>query len=160
VLLVIGLAAGFTRVRTRVNSNADRRYSLGLMRTTHKLSAAVVILVASILLLRVDGWFGLGAVVALPLFILYWFDLGRELRAFASPSRFQRVAGLLMGVPQALFGMLCLVSGISIVIWVLYNSLWGHDPSYTGGFLTFGIGPLLGVVGLGLVLDAFRRSPR
>lgn len=130
------------------------------MRTAHKLSTAIVVLVASVLLLRVDGWFGLGAVVALPLSVLYWFDLGRELRASASANRFQRVAGLLMGVPQALFGLLCLVSGISIVVWVLYNSLWGHDPNYTGGFLTFGIGPLLVVAGLGLVLDAFRRSPR
>lgn len=130
------------------------------MRTARKLSAAILVLVASVLLLRVDGWFGLGAVIALPLSILYWFDLGRELRASSSASRLQRVVGLLMGVPQALFGVLCLVAGISIIVWVLYNSLWGHDPNYTGGFLTFGIGPLLAAAGLGLVLDAFRRSPR
>jgi hypothetical protein len=111
-----------------------------------------------VLLLGVNGWFGVGFVVALPLVILLWFDLGRELRTSPSSGRVGRIAGLLMGVPQALFGLVCATAGIAIVCWVLYNSFWKQDPNYTGGFLTFGVGPLLVLFGVGLALDAFRRS--
>lgn len=123
-----------------------------------KLALSWCLLVGSILLLRVDGWFGIGFVVALPLVILYWFDFGRELRTSPSSSRLRRIAGLLMGVPQALFGVACAAIGIGIVCWVLYNSFWERDPNYTGGFLTLGIGPVLVLFGAGLVFDAFKRS--
>ena len=127
------------------------------MSTGRKLVLSWLLLVGSVLLLRVDGWFGLGFVVGLPLVILYWFDLGRELRS-SPASRWQRLAGLLMGVPQALFGMVCAAAGIAIVCWVLYNSFWARDPDYSGGFLTFGVGPVLALVGAGFVMDAFRRA--
>ncbi len=128
------------------------------MRTVYKLALVVALFMASVLLLQLNGWFGLGIVVALPLMIVLWFDLGRELRASTSTSQFVRVAGLLMGLPQALFGVVCLVAGISIICWVLYNSLWQRDPHYIGGFLTFGIGPLAALFGLGLLTDAFKRA--
>lgn len=130
------------------------------MRTAHKLSLASTVLVASILLLRVSGWFGLGFVMALPLVILWWFDLGRELRSTDSTSQVMRAAGLIMGLPQAIFGLTSLVAGIGIVAWVIYNSFWRRDPSYTGGFLIFGIGPALMLFGLGLLVDAFWRGSR
>ena len=66
---------------------------------------------------------------------------------------------MLMGVPQALFGTVCLASGLAIICWVLYNSLWHRDPNYTGGWLTFGIAPLLSLFGAGLIMDAFKRAP-
>jgi hypothetical protein len=98
----------------------------------------------------------LGIPIGLVLSILYWFDLGQELRAKPLANRALRIAGLLMGVPQALFGLLCLVAGLAIVGWVLYNSFWQRDPHYTGGFLTLGIGPVLALFGSGLLFDSFR----
>lgn len=128
------------------------------MTTSRKLGLSLLIFVASFPLLRVNGWFGLGIPVGLILSILYWFDLGRELRKAPPENRRQRILGFLMGVPQALFGLVCLLSGVAIVVWVLYNSFWHTEANYTGGFLTFGIGPLLVLFGIGLLADAFRRS--
>ncbi|MDR0737031.1 MAG: hypothetical protein LBF51_09440 [Zoogloeaceae bacterium] len=128
------------------------------MKTGHKLTVASIVLVVSILLLRVDGWFGLGFVAAFPLAILWWFELGRELRDSDAASPFRRAVGLLMGLPQAVFGLFSLITGVSIIAWVLYNSFWRRDPHYTGGFLTFGVGPLLVLFGLWLLVDAFKRG--
>jgi hypothetical protein len=128
------------------------------MKIVHKFIAAITLLVASVFLLRFNGWFSLGAVAALPLVILYWFDLGRELRNSSSSSRTGRTVGFLMGVPQALFGILCLAMGVLLIGWVLYNSLWQRDSHYSGGFLTFGIGPMLALFGFGLVFDAFKKN--
>ena len=108
------------------------------------------------LLLAVDGLFGLGIVAGLPLTILLWIDLGRELRTLPGKNRGSRAAGLLMGIPQALFGVLCLAVGLAIICWVLYNSLWRRDPNYSGGWLSFGIAPLLSLFGAGLTVDAFK----
>lgn len=126
--------------------------------TARKLLVAGLVLVGSVLLLPVNGWFSLGLVVALPVVILLWIDFGRELRSSPSTTRTGRIAGLLMGVPQALFGLVCAAVGMGIICWVLYNSFWRRDPHYTGGFMTLGIGPVLSLFGGGLVVDAFRRS--
>jgi urea transporter len=109
-------------------------------------------------MLRVSGWFGLGFVVALPVSILLWLDYGRELRAIPHPSRARRLLVFFVGVPQVLFGLLSLVAGVLIVVWVLYNSLWKRLPEYSGGFLGFGVGPVLTLFGFGLIADAFRKS--
>lgn len=129
------------------------------MSTAKKLILALAVLVGSVLLLRVNGWFGVGFAVALPLVILLWFDLGHELRSSPASSRAGRAVGLLMGVPQALFGLLCAAVGIAIICWVLYNSFWERDPNYTGGFLTLGVGPVLSLFGVGLVFDSFKHAP-
>ena len=129
------------------------------MKTGTKLGLAMALLLGSCLLLVVNGWFGVGIVVGLPLSILLWFDFGRELRAAPAQNRLLRAAGILMGVPQAMFGALCFAIGVAIIVWVLYNSFWHHDPNYTGGWLTFGIAPVLTLFGIGIVLDAFKRAP-
>jgi hypothetical protein len=129
------------------------------MTTARKLCLSLALLIFSFPLLQISGWFGLGIPIGLLLSILYWLDLGRELRANPPANRTLRILGFLMGVPQALFGLLCLVAGVSIIGWVLYNSFWHRDPHYTGGFLTFGIGPLLSLFGIGWLVDAFRRPP-
>lgn len=33
--------------------------------------------------------------------------------------------------------------GLAIIGWVIYNSLIRRLPEYTGGFLTFGLGPIM-----------------
>lgn len=126
------------------------------MKPAVKFFMALVFLMASFLLLRDDGWFGFGVLIALPLVILYGFDLGRELRTPES-GRLRLSAGMLIGVLQALFGILCFLTGGAIIVWVLYNSFWQRAPSYRGGFLSFGIGPLMAITGLALVSDAFRK---
>lgn len=103
------------------------------------------------------AWFILLILVALPVFILTWIELGRAIRNAPSPSRKLRILGILFGLPQAFFGLLSLVSGISIIVWVLYNSFVARQPEYTGGFLSFGVGPVLTLFGLYLIRDAFAR---
>lgn len=128
------------------------------MKTSRKLCLAIVLLIVSFPLLRFDGWFGLGIPVGLLVSILYWFDLGRELRQAPFKNRCQRRLGVMMGVPQALFGILSMFCGLAIILWVLYNTFWYRDPAYSGGFLTFGGGPLLTAFGAGLLMDAFGKS--
>ena len=64
-----------------------------------------------------------------------------------------------MGVPQALFGLLCAFSGMAIVVWVLYNTFVERQPQYTGGFMALGIGPALILFGLSWLVTAFRHDP-
>jgi len=54
----------------------------------------------SVALLGASGWFGLGTPVGLIPSILYGFDLAGELHNTPSPSRVQRIACLLIDVPQ------------------------------------------------------------
>lgn len=128
------------------------------MTTCRKLCLALLLFVGSFPLVSLDGWFALGIPIGLLFSILYWFDLGRELRQAPNGSRGQRIVGLLMGLPQALFGLVCLLCGVVIIAWVLYNSFWERQQNYTGGFMTLGCGPLLLVFGAGQLVDAFRRS--
>ncbi len=129
-----------------------------MSKTARKLVLSLALLVLSFPLLIVNGWFGLGIPVGLVLSILYWFDLAQELRSTPNPSRVVRAAGLLMGVPQAIFGFLCALIGMGIVAWVLYNTFVERQPQYSGGFLTLGVGPALVLFGLGWLASAFNRN--
>lgn len=42
--------------------------------------------------------------------------------------------------------------------WVLYNTFIDRQPEYTGGFLTFGIGPILTLFGAFWIREAFTRQ--
>lgn len=95
--------------------------------------------------------------IAVPVLILCWIDLGRSFRV-PTASRAVFLLGVILGVPQALLGAICVVAGVSIVGWVLYNSFIERLPHYSGGFLTFGIGPLLVVFGLAWLRDAFSKQ--
>lgn len=127
-------------------------------RTARKLLLSLAIFLLSFPLLILNGWFGLGIPIGLVLSILYWFDVADELRSAQNPSRAVRLASVLMGVPQALFGLSCAAVGLTIVVWVLYNTFVERQPQYTGGFLTLGIGPVLVLFGVGWVATAFRRN--
>jgi hypothetical protein len=128
--------------------------------TALKLALAIAGMVLSALLLRWadwDGWF-VTFIVAFLLSLLYCLDLGQALRGIRNPNRLQRVAGLLLSIPQALLGLACIGAGGAIVLWVLYNSLVTRLPEFSGIFLSFGIGPALVWVGSLWLRSAVSRS--
>ena len=87
------------------------------------------------------GWFGLLSAIALPLAILYTFELGTELRR--QPGRMARVAGWILGIPQTLFAITAIGIGVAIVAWVLYNLLVERQPEFRGGSIGLVIGLIL-----------------
>ena len=94
------------------------------LNTAWKLGLSFALLVFSVLLLRVSGWFGIGIPIGLPLFMLYWFDLGRELRAKPPSNRVLRIVGWLMGIPLLLgflFLLLCLAAMLFVGLVALYR---------------------------------------
>jgi hypothetical protein len=103
-------------------------------------------------------WFLLFIFVGIPLFVLTWVDLGRTLRQVESPTRLTFVLGVFFGLPQAAFGLIAVACGISIIAWVAYNSFVDWQPQYTGGFLTFGLGPALVLFGWYWLREAFVKS--
>ncbi len=130
-----------------------------MKKTAWKFALSLMAFFASFPAIHISGWFAIGILLGLILSILYWFDLGKELRAVPSKNNTLKIFGLLMGIPQALFGLLCSVAGLSIIGWVLYNTFWHKNPHYTGGFMTFGVSTSMFVFGIGLVADAFKRTP-
>ncbi|GGD79487.1 hypothetical protein [Lacimicrobium alkaliphilum] len=103
-------------------------------------------------------WFLLFIFVGLPVLILAWIDLGSALRSLDNPTPLQRMLGVLFGVPQAVLGITSVFIGLSIVGWVLYNSLVEMQPQYSGSFLTLGVGPALVIFGLYWARAAFKRE--
>ena len=94
------------------------------------------------------AWFILFIFVGIPIFILTWIDLGNSLRGLENPSLFVRVLIIILGVPQAMFGLVALVIGASVIMWVLYNTLIETLPQYKGGILVFGVAPALLLFGI------------
>ncbi len=128
------------------------------MKTKYKLSLAIITFIASVMSLRFNGWFGVGAAITFPLIILWWIDLGRELRAASSRSKWKYVLGFVMGVPQALLGVVCITMGLGMIGWVLYNTFWERMPQYSGSFLQLGFGPGLVMTGIAFMYDAFKKD--
>jgi hypothetical protein len=61
-----------------------------------------------------------------------------------------RIFNALFRVPLALFGFVCLMAGIAIIGWVLYNVFVERQKEYSGPHLIFGLGSF--GVGVPLVL--------
>lgn len=106
------------------------------------------------------AWFLLFIFIGLPVLILAWIDLGSALRSLDNPTPLQRVLGVLFGVPQVVLGITSVVIGISIVGWVLYNSLVETQPQYSGSFLAIGVGPALVIFGFYWVRAALKRESK
>ncbi len=123
-----------------------------------KLLVSLGVLIASFALIRVNGWFALASLITFILAIMYSMDFAGELSEIESPTVFQRFLRLLMSVPMALFALTTTLVGLSIAAWVIYNTFVERLPQYTGGFLTFGIAPIMILVGLGWLGSLFRRK--
>src|SRR5882762_409232 len=74
-------------------------------------------------------------------------------RTNSGSSFISRVFNLLFRAPLALFGLICLAGGLSIIIWVLYNVCVKRHEEYTGPGLVTGLGSF--GVGVPLVLYGF-----
>lgn len=103
-------------------------------------------------------WLLLFIFVGVPVLILAWIDLGSAFRSLDDPTSLQKGLGILFGVPQAVFGITSIAIGLSIVAWVLYNSLIEEQSQYSGGFLTFGVGPALVIFGFYWARAAFKQD--
>jgi len=125
-----------------------------------KLVAAIASIFVSGVLITYTGLdiFFYTFLAGLVAIVLYWLDLAHEARS-ARNLGIPRFILIFLGIPQALLGLVCLSFGIAMVLWVLYNSLIERQPEYSGGFFTFGIGPICIVFGGGWLWSAFRRSP-
>ena len=73
-------------------------------------------------------------------------------------SLVSRTFNVLFRAPLALFGLICLAIGISIIVWVLYNELIEKQESYPGGFKGFGMGIPILLLGWGILRSVFRRQ--
>ncbi|MCD9097111.1 hypothetical protein LU699_15125 [Luteimonas fraxinea] len=126
-----------------------------------KLLSAFAAMVLSVLALRHmhSDVFFFTFIAAMILAIMYWLDVGAELRAAEDPSPALRILGILLGVPQALLGFTCLIAGTAVVLWVLYNLVVERQPGFPSLILGFGVGPSLITFGFGWLIYAFRRQP-
>jgi hypothetical protein len=68
---------------------------------------------------------------------------GPSLAGSKNPTALVRTLAFIFTVPQELFAIFAIICGITLIGWVTYNSLIKRVPQYSGGFLTFGIGPAL-----------------
>ncbi|MDH5650356.1 MAG: hypothetical protein OEZ39_00640 [Gammaproteobacteria bacterium] len=84
--------------------------------------------------------------------------MGHTLRETENSSMTVRTLGIIFGVPQALFGLVSFSTGLSIIIWVLYNTFIKTTPQYSGGILEFGITPGLLLMGIYWLRHAFDRE--
>lgn len=131
-----------------------------LKSTAMKLLAAIGGMVGSVLCLRLThaDIFFFSFIAGFIFSLLYWIDLGGQLRDIENPRVWQRMLGIAFGVPQALLGLTSIAIGVAIIGWVLYNSLIERTPEYSGSFLSMGIGPMLIAGGVFWVVLAFKRD--
>src|SRR5262245_26202276 len=61
-------------------------------------------------------------------------------RANDGTTVLSRIFNVLFRVPLALFGFLCLVAGVAIIGWVLYNVLVERQKEYSGSRFIVGLG--------------------
>jgi hypothetical protein len=74
-----------------------------------------------------------------------------------------RIFNLLFRVPLALFGLVCLVVGVAIIGWVLYNVFVERQKEYSGpgfviGLVSFGVGVPLVFYGWFTLRSVLRRK--
>ncbi len=78
---------------------------------------------------------------------------------------FSRIFNLLFGGPLAFFGLVCLVAGVAIIGWVLYNVFVERQKEYSGpsfvvGLSSFGVGVPLVLYGWLTFWSAVRRKEK
>ena len=101
---------------------------------------------------------GVAFVFALACAFLWLLELRSALLAEKAAKWPKRTLGMLIGLPQAIFGLFSLCAGLAIIGWVLYNNFVERQPEYSGGFLTFGMSTGMTVYGYRWLRNAFQRG--
>jgi hypothetical protein len=96
----------------------------------------------------------------IPIGILRMIEL---YRANDGTTVFSRIFNVLFRLPLAVFGLVCLVVGVGIICWVLYNVFVERQEEYTGpsfitGLGSFGISVPLIAFGWFTLRSSFRRK--
>lgn len=105
-----------------------------------------------------SGIFFVGCVAGLLLSILWGIDLGRQLRAASENKGMTRAAGWVMGILQALLGLMSLLMGLSIIVWILYNLLIKLQPQFMFSLLAAPVPFMLVKAGATWLRDAFKHE--
>ena len=97
--------------------------------------------------------------LGLPVLILFGIEAGRTLRTLPDVPAPWKAIGILLSLPQAVFGLVSVLLGFSIILWVAYNFLVERQPEFTGGVIpSLGIGPALLAAGWWWLRSAFRKG--
>lgn len=123
-----------------------------------KFLASILLIPSSLFLMRLTGWFGILFTISLVCSVLYCFDYAEELRSLEKKSTFQKIVSAALFLPQAIFGLIAISIGVSIVLWVLYNTFVVTLPQYTGGLLAIIIVSAVATYGLSLLLSHLARN--
>ncbi|KFN49166.1 hypothetical protein P873_11975 [Arenimonas composti TR7-09 = DSM 18010] len=125
-----------------------------------RLLGAMVVGLVSLPLMGLNGWFGIGVMLALVLGLLWGFDFAAELRASPPGGRWGPWAVRLAAAPKALFGLISLGIGVAIVAWLLWNLFVARQPEFQWTSL-YGLFVPLGLIVLGQrwLAEAVGRKP-
>jgi uncharacterized membrane protein YfcA len=98
-----------------------------------------------------------------PLLILGVFDRIDKIEWVENKSTPSTMMRILLATPKALLGLVSILFGVSIVVWVFYNVFIERQPLYTGPDLvyslsSFGIGPALIFMGRYWIVSAFDKN--
>ena len=149
----------------RLNADVRCHMNPAASHALRKLAGAIgfiVVLVALITLLSDDTTlvmlFLLLIFLGIPVLILSGIEAGRTLRTLPDVPPAWKAIGILLSLPQAIFGLSSVLLGLAIILWVAYNFLVERQPEFTGGVIpSLGIGPLLLVAGWWWLRSAFRK---
>jgi hypothetical protein len=99
----------------------------------------------------------------LPLLILGIFDRIDKIEWGENRSTLSTMTRILLATPKAVLGLVSILFGVTIVVWVFYNVFIERQPSYTGpdmvySLASFGIGPALIFVGWYWLASAFKKN--
>ena len=99
----------------------------------------------------------------LPLLILGVFDRIDNIEWGENKSALSTMMRIFLATPKALLGLVSILFGVAIVVWVFYNVFIERQPSYTGPALvyslsSFGIGPALIYIGRYWMVSAFDKN--
>lgn len=123
-----------------------------MSRTAWKVSVSAAVFIASVLMIAINGWFALFALIAFILGLLWSFDWAWELESAATTPR-QRVWAVVVGIPQSVFGLMVFCIGLAMSAWLLYLGLMKGERQALLGL--FGIAPVFLWYGFGWLSRVF-----
>jgi hypothetical protein len=147
-------------VDVRCHMNPAAGYAL------KKLAGAIGFIVALVALIAVSSDDTMLTVLpllliflGLPVVVLCGIEAGRTLRALPDVPASWKAIGILLSIPQAIFGLISVLLGLAIILWVAYNFLVERQPEFTGGVIpSTGIGPALVAAGWWWLRSACRKE--